>query len=116
MNDPDHETTAPPGAARGNRRFYLWFLVAALVVAAVVSGFASANPDGLEYVAETTGFLDSAKDHATGGGPLADYGVDGIGNARLSGGLAGVIGALVTLAIAGGLAWLLTRRRTPSED
>ena len=34
----------------------------------------------------------------------------GVEDARLSGGLAGIIGVLVTLLLAGGLAWLLSRR------
>lgn len=85
-------------------------LVAALLVAGVISGFASGNPDGLEFVAESTGFADTAGDHAVGHGPLADYTVAGLGDGRLSGGIAGVIGVLVTLALAGGLAWTLSRR------
>lgn len=93
-----------------SKRFFLIFGAVALLIAAVVSGFASANPDGLEYVAEKVGFLHSADEHATGDGPLADYAVKGVDNGRLSCGLAGVIGALVTLLIAGGLAMALRRR------
>ena len=43
-------------------------------------------------------------------GPLADYGVSGVEDARLSGGLAGVVGVLVTLLLAGGLARAVRRR------
>jgi cobalt/nickel transport protein len=85
-------------------------LVASLLIAGVVSYYASAHPDGLEYVAGETGFLDSATPHATEDGPLADYGVRGVSDSRLSGGLAGVIGVLVTLVLAGGLALLVRRR------
>lgn len=99
-----------------NKRFFAWFLAVALVIGAVVSGFASAHPDGLEYVAETSGFINTAKEHAVGSGPLADYGVQGVDNARISGGLAGIIGSVVTLVIAGGLAWGLRRRGTPRES
>lgn len=87
-------------------------LVASLLIAGVLSYYASAHPDGLEYVAGETGFLSSGADSATADGPLADYGVRGVADPRLSGGLAGVIGVLVTLALAGGLTWLV-RRRTP---
>lgn len=93
-------------------RLYRLLLVAALVIAGVISGFASGHPDGLEYVAETTGFIGSAQDHAGAGWPLADYAVAGIEHARLSGAVAGIIGTLVTLLLAGGVAWLV-RRRTP---
>jgi hypothetical protein len=104
--------SSPRKSKRAPRRFFLAFLVVALVIAGVVSFYASGHPDGLEYVAETTGFLDTAKDSATAGSPLADYGVAGVENARLSGGLAGIIGVLVTLLLAGGLAWALRRRLT----
>jgi hypothetical protein len=90
--------------------------VVALLLAGVVSYYASANPDGLEYVAGKTGFLDSASEHGTADGPLADYGTKGVDNARLSGGLAGVIGTVVVLVLAGGLALVVRRRSTESSD
>jgi cobalt/nickel transport protein len=34
---------------------------------------------------------------------------------RLSGGLAGVVGALATLLIAGGIAWAVRRRGSPAD-
>ena len=92
------------------------FLGVALVIAGGLSFYASGHPDGLEFVAESTGFLDTAKDSAAAGSPLADYGVSGVENARLSGGLAGIIGVLVTLLLAGGLAWVLRRRRTGDDS
>jgi cobalt/nickel transport protein len=103
------------GAVRTPRRGRtLWVvgLAVALVVAGVVSWYASASPDGLEWAAGQSGFLDTAEDSAAAGSPLADYGVSGVGSERLSGGLAGVIGVLVTLVLAGGLSLLLRRRRS----
>jgi hypothetical protein len=97
-----------------SRRFLLIFLLAALIIGGVVSFYASGHPDGLEYVARSTGFLDTAKHSASAGSPLADYGVTGVRNARLSRGVAGIIGVLATLLLAGGLFWVL-RRRTGSE-
>ena len=44
---------------------------------------------------------------AAAGSPLADY---AIGGAEGTVGLAGVLGVIVTLAVAGGLFWLLRRR------
>jgi len=85
-------------------------VVVALLLAGVVSLYASANPDGLEYVAEQTGFLDTADEHAAADSPLADYGVAGVDDARVSGGLAGIIGAVVVLLLAGGLAFAVRRR------
>jgi cobalt/nickel transport protein len=103
--------------SKNNRRFQVIFLIAALLIAGFVSYYASSSPDGLEHVASATGFADTAKDHAASDSPLADYGVSGVHNERLSGGLAGVIGVGVTLVLAGGLALLLRRRtRIPQES
>lgn len=101
---------------RSNRRFYITFLVVALLIGGVISFYASGDPDGLEFVAGSKGFLDTARDHATGDGPLADYGVRGIGDARLSGGLAGIIGVLVTLLLAGLVARVVRRRSGDSPQ
>ena len=103
-------STASTARPKSARRFLLVFLGIALVIAAVISFYASSHPDGLEFVAGSTGFVDTAKDSVTANSPLADYGVAGVQNARLSGGVAGVIGVLVTLLLAGGLTWLVRRR------
>jgi hypothetical protein len=85
-------------------------LVAAVLMAGVVSFYASSHPDGLERVAEDEGFLSSATDHATGEGPFADYTTRGVEDERLSGGLAGVLGAGVVLLVMGGVAYAVRRR------
>jgi cobalt/nickel transport system permease protein len=66
-----------------------------LVLAGVVSFFANANPDGLEYVAGEQGFLATARDHVFAEFALADYGSVG----GIPVGLAGVLGVLVTVAV-----------------
>jgi hypothetical protein len=100
-----------------DRRFRL-FMVAgiavALLLAGVVSYYASSRPDGLEKVAEDKGFLQTADDHATGDSPLADYGVEGVDDERASVGLAGVLGVALTLVVAGGLFLGLRRLRRTS--
>ncbi|QZY28360.1 PDGLE domain-containing protein [Nocardioides coralli] len=99
------------------RTFWIAGLVVALLLAGFVSYYASSNPDGLEHVAEQTGFLDTADEHAAGDGPLADYAVEGVDDGRLSGGLAGVLGTLVTLLVAGGLGYAVRRRSSrPAAD
>jgi cobalt/nickel transport protein len=92
------------------RRFFAVALVVSLLVAGVASYYASSHPDGLEHVAESTGFIDSAEDPAAADGPLADYRVEGVEQERLSGGLAGVIGVVVMLLLSTGLFWLIRRR------
>jgi hypothetical protein len=97
------------------RTLVLAGVVVALLLAGVVSFYASSHPDGLEYVAERTGFLDSADDHAAGDGPFADYATRGVEDARLSGGVAGVVGTLVVLVLAGGLGFAVRRRGSSAE-
>ncbi|GAA4810844.1 PDGLE domain-containing protein [Nocardioides caeni] len=98
------------------RKFLVTGLLVALLIAGVGSFYASSHPDGLEYVADRTGFLDSAEeDPVTTGSPFEDYGTSGVDNDRLSGGIAGVAGVALTLLIGGGLFWVL-RRRGGSDD
>ena len=104
-----------------------WFLAAGLLVAVllagVVSNFASGSPDGLDHAAregctfdadgEITGGTCMARQegaHQLADSPLADYGIRGIDNDFLSTGLSGVLGVLVTFGI-GVVAFRLLRRR-----
>ena len=108
-----------------------WFLAGglllAVLLAGVVSGFASGSPDGLDATARhgcttdaqgrITGGTCMARheqDHQLAGSPLADYGIRGIGNGRLSTGLAGVLGVVVVFALSGGTFWLVRRRKPVS--
>jgi cobalt/nickel transport protein len=91
-------------------------LLVAVVLAGVVSFYASSSPDGLERVAGDHGFLDSADEHAAAEAPLADYQAKGVEDGRMSGGLAGVAGALVVLVLAGGLTFALRRRGADTDD
>ncbi|MFG2110961.1 PDGLE domain-containing protein [Micromonospora chersina] len=108
--------------------FVLGGLLVALLLAGVVSNYASAHPDGLDSSllkgctvnadGEITGGscpARQAKDHELADSPLADYGVRGVGNGFLSTGLSGVLGVLLTFALGGGLFWL-ARRRGPATD
>ncbi|GAB2873603.1 hypothetical protein GCM10027074_46760 [Streptomyces deserti] len=53
-----------------------------------------------------------AEEHAVADSPLADYGVKDVEDARLSGGLAGVIGVGVTVVAGSAVFWAVRRRRT----
>ncbi|MCX2930572.1 PDGLE domain-containing protein [Mycobacterium sp. CVI_P3] len=107
------------------RRWQFWvgFGVSILLIAGVVSYFASSNPDGLDsatrqgcHVIDTANgeqlsgncIAQHATQHAMSASPLADYTVLGH---PASGGLAGIIGAAIVLAIAGGAFWLISRTR-----
>ncbi|HEX5594855.1 MAG TPA: PDGLE domain-containing protein [Micromonosporaceae bacterium] len=115
---------------RKNIGFLLGGLLVALLIAGVVSNFASSAPDGLESAA-TKGCVRNAdgeiiagscmganaKEHELGDSPLAEYGLKGVDNAFLSTGLAGVTGVLLTFVLGGGLFWLArTRRPTETPD
>jgi cobalt/nickel transport protein len=92
----------------------LGVLAVALVLAGVVSYYASSSPDGLNRVALDKGFSDTEKGHGAADSPLAGYSAKDVDNERLSGGLAGVVGVVVVLGLAGGLA-LVIRRRQPAD-
>ncbi|MGW7547841.1 energy-coupling factor ABC transporter permease [Streptomyces sp. NPDC054770] len=114
----DAPEPAAPVAARTSRRA-LWIsgLVTSLVLAGFVSYYASASPDGLEKVAHDHGIDTKTEEHASAGSPLADYGVEDVSDARLSGGLAGVIGVGTTVVAGSAVFWAVRRRRTsaPAE-
>jgi hypothetical protein len=84
-------------------------LALSLVLAGGISYYASSQPDGFEKSAGEIGFLDTQKDSPLAGSPLAEYGVAGVDNERLSGGLAGVIGVASTAAISFGIFYGLRR-------
>jgi cobalt/nickel transport system permease protein len=100
-----HEKTAA-AAGRG-----VWAVGLAIAIAlAVVSPLASADPDGLERVAEDVGFLDRAVDAPYS--IIPDYVVPGVSNEAVATILAGVIGLLMVFAVAYGIARLRRRATT----
>lgn len=107
---PDAAPT--PVAARSHRKVWAVGLVTSLVLAGFVSFYASANPDGLEKVAADQGIDQKTEEHAAADSPLADYGVKDVDDARISGGLAGVIGVGVTVVAGSAVFWAVRRRRT----
>ncbi|MEU9594603.1 energy-coupling factor ABC transporter permease [Streptomyces sp. NPDC048219] len=111
VDAPAAEPAPAPAAARSPRKVWITGLVASLVLAGFVSFYASANPDGLEKVAADKGIDEKAEEHANADSPLADYGVKDIANARVSGGLAGVIGVGVTVVAGSAVFWAVRRRR-----
>lgn len=91
-------------------------LLVALVLAGVVSYYASNSPDGLNRVATDQGFSKAQKAHASDGSPLAGYATKGVDNPRLSGGIAGVAGSVVVLLLAGGVTFVVRRRGARGLD
>jgi cobalt/nickel transport protein len=96
------------------KTFLISGFIASLLLAGVVSFYASSHPDGLEKVAEDIGFIETAKENTNADSFLADYGVKGVDNERLSVGAAGVIGVIATGVVSTGL-FMLVRRKPGSE-
>ena len=78
-------------------------LLVALLVAAVLSPFASTSPDGLERVAEDKGFIEKGEGHEVIKSPIPDYEMPGIANKTFAGSSAGIIGTILTFAAMFGL-------------
>jgi hypothetical protein len=85
-------------------------MLVALLLAGIVSYYASGSPDGLNRVAIDQGFDKGEKDHALDDSPVAGYALHGVDDERLSGGLAGVAGVGLTFLLGGGLALAVRRR------
>lgn len=111
------------------RRSWFWvgFALVTLIIAGGVSYLASSNPDGLDSATlqgcevvevdggeELTGecIAQSATDHHLASSPLADYSIVGGEN---TGGIAGIIGVVVTVLVAGGLFWVIARTTSKSR-
>jgi cobalt/nickel transport system permease protein len=101
-------TTAPSRRAAG--AFVGVGMAVALALVVFVAPLASSSPDGLEYVAEQTGIVETAEDGPIGG-PLADYQVSGVESESAGTALSGVVGVGVTFGVGLGLLAIFQRRR-----
>jgi len=92
--------------------FVLLALLVSILLAILLSPFASSSPDGLEKVAEDKGFLEKAEERQPAWelSPIPDYAVGGIENESLATALAGLIGTLLTFAVGLGVAKLISRK------
>ncbi|HLP91012.1 MAG TPA: energy-coupling factor ABC transporter permease [Nostocaceae cyanobacterium] len=99
-------TIARPDLLPGEEeKFGGWLVpvVGTLLVAGVLSLFASAWPDGLEKVAQDIGFINLAENvRVNVPTPLADYGIEGWGPIGTS--ISGLLGAGICFGIAFGIA------------
>ena len=105
---PDFLETGEEGPVSGVLIWVIGLLLAFGLV--IASPLASAHPDGLEWVAEQGGFLDTARDPLYN--IIPDYVLPGISNEALATVLAGVVGTLIVFGVALGLAY--TRRSRQS--
>jgi cobalt/nickel transport system permease protein len=94
-------------AAQGSTA--IWIVGGLLTLAlAILSPLASSSPDGLEWVAEQAGFLETAKDPSFH--IIPDYAIPGITNEAAATILAGIVGAVIVLGAALLIAYSRRRR------
>lgn len=98
--------TARPDLLPGEQpQLQKWLIpvIGTLLIAGLLSLFASAWPDGLERVAEDLGFINLADNvRVSIPTPFADYEIEGLGPAGTS--IAGILGTIVCFGVAFGLA------------
>lgn len=93
-----------------NRREVILALLASLLLAVLVSPFASSHPDGLERVAQDKGFLRKSEAAPALPSPIPGYSWPGVQNERLAVSLAGGAGTLAVFALGCLIAAMLRKR------
>lgn len=92
-----------------SKKLFLIGLLVSFLVAGFFSFYASSQPDGLQKATAEQGLDLTVVDSANAESSLANYGVAGIENERLSGFLGGAIGvAIVGIAGTGIYFWVRT--------
>jgi cobalt/nickel transport system permease protein len=93
------------------KRLFIGGALLAVILAAVVSFYASSQPDGLNKVAEDHGIAVAERDSATAGSPLADYSLTAVTNERFGNAAAGLAGLAATAAVGFSLFYVLKGRQ-----
>lgn len=104
-----------PGATRDYRSLLGYGLVIAAGFALFVSPFASRLPDGLDRVAETSGFAEASRHAWSIPSPLANYSIAGVPSAAVATAFAGLAGTAIVFFLAMGVSRVLIRRPGETE-
>jgi cobalt/nickel transport system permease protein len=88
-------------SSRSDKSILVGGSILALLLA-ILSPLASSHPDGLEWVAEQKGFLETARDSFYT--IIPDYTMPGISNSTLATIIAGIVGIIIVFAISYGVA------------
>ena len=92
-----------------------WFIVVALFVCLLIgfllSPFASSSPDGLESAAKKFGFLHLGEVSVWAHSLMPDYSIPLLGETKLSGMVAGVIGTLALFGLGWGMGAILRTKK-----
>ncbi len=86
--------------------------ISALILGGGISYFASTNPDGLEWAVEKIAPEHEAEAVIKVPAVMPDYAISENENTT---GLAGIIGSIVTLVLAGGVSFVITKTRKKTE-
>ena len=86
-------------------------LLISLMLAILLSPFASKLPDGLERVAENFGFIHKEKEAELIKGAIPDYSMPGIGNENIAASLAGIVGVIMASGLALALGMVLKKKK-----
>jgi cobalt/nickel transport system permease protein len=109
---PDLVRTTDQKQVSGKLVWIAGLLIAVALV--VASPLASANPDGLEFVAEEQGFSDKAQ--ANPYDIIPDYVMPGIANESTATIAAGIVGVIIVFLVAVGVAYLRRTRSVSSAS
>jgi hypothetical protein len=99
-------------AKKNNTLFIVVALFICVVIAFLLSPFASSSPDGLEKAAEKLGFLHLGEVLVWGHSLMPDYTIPVLGDRPVSGMIAGVVGTLVIFGLGWGVGAVLKRRKS----
>ncbi|MGB9814026.1 MAG: PDGLE domain-containing protein [Thermovenabulum sp.] len=88
---------------------WVYILIASLIVAALLSPFASSFPDGLERVSQDLGIEEKGVNEFFTT-PFSDYRVSYIKNDFFSTAISGIIGTITVFALSYGLGHIIARK------
>ncbi len=98
-------------SSKGNKGVIVGGLAISAILA-ILSPLASSHPDGLEWVAEQNGFLETAKEAMYN--IIPDYSMPGISDPNLATIVAGILGVIIVFGVAFGIAQM--EKRKPTQD
>ncbi|NYB52120.1 MAG: PDGLE domain-containing protein [Methanobacteriaceae archaeon] len=96
-----------------NRNLLIGGLAIALIIAIIAPFLASSNPDGLESTAES---LEVPESEPVMQSPLPDYAIPGMEENPLGGVIALVVGTILVLLVALGLAKVLAKKNGNEKE